>query len=401
MNRDEAIRCLEIAKERFRRGDLEAALKFAQKAKALDSGLDEVHDYVEFVLLTKERSNRSSGAGPSEGPSVPEGEGIRHRRHPAGTSENGAAATANGSATGSRAHAPSAKKEYTVEQAEAVKVVLKMKHDYYKVLDVERTCVEVELKKAYRKKALVLHPDKNGAPGADEAFKIVSKAYQVLSDETLRRRYDQTGADPGSRDSMAGPGGMYAGARFQEELSPEDLFNLFFGQMAGGPGFHTFTTRGPGFQFRVNRPQRRPDQAQDGTFSWGPLLPLLLLLLISILSPLLGGGPSVPAFSLSRSPPHTLPRTTSNHGVNYFVDPRTFPYTTVRDRTEERRLRQFENEVEDFYVRNLQHRCQWEMDRKRAAIQAARGLFSVDQERLQAAQAMRLESCEELRTWSR
>lgn len=114
--------------------------------------------------------------------------------------------------------------------------------------------------------ALALHPDKNGAPGADEAFKsgpnfldllcssshdhatVVSKAFQVLSDPQKRAAFDRSGFDPESRSSghshshpFSGNGGM---SPFGEgELSPEDLFNMFFGNGGfggqggfGGPG---------------------------------------------------------------------------------------------------------------------------------------------------------------------
>lgn len=61
---------------------------------------------------------------------------------------------------------------YTSAQASAVERVRKCKTaDYYAILDIETTATESEIRKAYRKLALVMHPDKNGAPGADEAFK--------------------------------------------------------------------------------------------------------------------------------------------------------------------------------------------------------------------------------------
>lgn len=61
---------------------------------------------------------------------------------------------------------------YTAEQKSAVDRVRRCKAtDYYDILDIEKTVTENEIKKAYRRLALVMHPDKNGAPGADEAFK--------------------------------------------------------------------------------------------------------------------------------------------------------------------------------------------------------------------------------------
>lgn len=88
--------------------------------------------------------------------------------------------------------------------------------------------------------ALAFHPDKNGAPGAESAFKVISRAMEVLSDERMRRQYDQTGVDPGSRQQMAGGGGggggMFPqGAQFEGGMTPEELFNMFFG--GGGQGW--------------------------------------------------------------------------------------------------------------------------------------------------------------------
>lgn len=57
-----------------------------------------------------------------------------------------------------------------------------MGKDYYKILGVARSATEEEIKKAYRKMALKFHPDKNASPGAEEKFKEVAEAYDVLHD---------------------------------------------------------------------------------------------------------------------------------------------------------------------------------------------------------------------------
>ncbi|KAK7794778.1 hypothetical protein R5R35_004119 [Gryllus longicercus] len=79
--------------------------------------------------------------------------------------------------------------------------------DYYRVLEVQRSASTADIKKAYRKLALKWHPDKN-PDNLDEAtkrFKEISEAYEVLSDETKRRMYDQRGQRSSSRPSRTSP----------------------------------------------------------------------------------------------------------------------------------------------------------------------------------------------------
>ena len=66
---------------------------------------------------------------------------------------------------------------------------MKGKKDYYAILGCEKGASESQLKKAYRKLALALHPDKNSADGANEAFKAVGNAYAVLSNDEKRSRF--------------------------------------------------------------------------------------------------------------------------------------------------------------------------------------------------------------------
>src|ERR1700730_9286493 len=67
--------------------------------------------------------------------------------------------------------------------------------DFYEILGVSRTATQDEIQRAYRKLARANHPDVNKDPGAEERFKEISEAYDVLSDPETRRRYDAFGAD--------------------------------------------------------------------------------------------------------------------------------------------------------------------------------------------------------------
>ncbi len=120
------------------------------------------------------------------------------------------------------------------------------KRDYYDVLGVGKSATAEELKKAYRKKALQYHPDKNpGDKEAEEKFKEAAEAYEVLSNENKRARYDQFG--------HAGMTGAAAGGGFGGFSDIEDIFSTFgdiFGGHFGGFGGFGNSRRGGR---RVNR----------------------------------------------------------------------------------------------------------------------------------------------------
>lgn len=113
--------------------------------------------------------------------------------------------------------------------------------DYYKILGVERNASAAEIKKAYRKLALKYHPDRNqGDKQAEEKFKEINEAYQVLSDPQKRSRYDQLG-DQYTRWQQTGgaPGGFnwedWVGTNPRGGVRVEDLSGMF-----GGGGFSDF-----------------------------------------------------------------------------------------------------------------------------------------------------------------
>ena len=131
--------------------------------------------------------------------------------------------------------------------------------DYYQVLSVSRDANGDVLKKAYRKLAVKYHPDKNpDDPSAEEKFKEISEAYDVLSDEDKRAAYDRYGHDAfksGGMGNAAGGGGAYQ--------DPFDIFKEVFGQQAGGGGggggiFEQFFGGG-GQQQQAGGPRRGSD----------------------------------------------------------------------------------------------------------------------------------------------
>lgn len=114
-----------------------------------------------------------------------------------------------------------------------------MAKDYYQILGVTKTSSADEIKKAYRKLAVKYHPDKNpGNASAEEKFKEISKAYEVLSDPQKRAQYDQFGSEmfEHAAGGGAGPGG-FQGGNFGGFSDPRDLFSQIFGNAGGGFSF--------------------------------------------------------------------------------------------------------------------------------------------------------------------
>jgi len=110
------------------------------------------------------------------------------------------------------------------------------KEDYYDLLGVGRDASEAELKKAYRKQAVKYHPDKNpGDAAAEEKFKEISQAYEVLKDAEKRAAYDRYGHAAFEGGAGRGPGGFGGGGGGFHD--PFDIFREVFGGGGGGGGF--------------------------------------------------------------------------------------------------------------------------------------------------------------------
>ncbi|KAJ6313643.1 hypothetical protein OIU77_015014 [Salix suchowensis] len=165
-NKDEAIRCVRIAEEAIASGNKQRAFKFIKMAHRLNHKLS-----VNHLLSACEKldsSENSASAGQND-----------HKDR----NTNGFVRSDEGL---------SAERSYTEEHVHLIRHINRNK-DYYGILGVEKSCSVEEIRKAYRKLSLKVHPDKNKAPGSEEAFKKLCKAFKCLSDGDSRMQYDQTG----------------------------------------------------------------------------------------------------------------------------------------------------------------------------------------------------------------
>lgn len=120
-----------------------------------------------------------------------------------------------------------AQPEYTTDQLDAVKRIKKCK-DYYEILGVTKDATDSEIKKAYKKLALQLHPDKNTAPGAAEAFKAIGNAVAILTDAEKRKQYDLYGPEEERVANNRHSHATYTRG-FEADATADELFNMFFG----------------------------------------------------------------------------------------------------------------------------------------------------------------------------
>ena len=303
VNKDEAERCRDIGSEAYRNGQYARAVKFLTKSQKLYP-LPGVTSLLSQAQQKMDGGNNDNNNNNDDSTNHSNGQSSNHESSNYASSTtssfnrsssmaSSAAASANNTGTDGR--------NYTDEQAKLVQKILKAKEGgrgaHYRVLGVESDADDNALKKAYRKLALKLHPDKNSAPHADEAFKALGLAYATLSDKQKRTIYDRYGdEDPDNRGGGAGGGmGRHGGVHFNgPEVDPQDIFNMFFG--GGMPGGVHFQGGGMPGGFRVDstgfggmpmggmpRQRQRQQQQEPQSFFYQlvQLLPVLLLFAMS------------------------------------------------------------------------------------------------------------------------
>lgn len=446
-NRDDALKALGIARRHLTSDppNIAAAKRFALKSLSLCE-TSEASNLLEKIRVAEEEAKNErqsahdspTANGHATGAEAhASSEGMHHRTTHHTSSPNGDAKASSKGTT-----KDDEKREYTAEQLAVVKRIRKCKvTEYYEILSLSKECDEADVKKAYRKLALQLHPDKNGAPGADEAFKMVSKAFQVLSDPALRSAFDRDGGDPESRfpsGMRSGGAGMRspfgANGSFEGEISPEDLFNMFFGggfgqggfgpgvQFGGSPfGGPVFTTTfGPGgFTSTRARPRQanaRPQEAPRGIKGMLlQLFPILFFLFMAFSGTFFDLFASFfttpdPTYSFAYSPHFSLVRTTGGKlDIPYFVHPESFHAHPIYASTNEAgsnskevkspELKRFEKGVEEKWINMKYNECARTKEYVERKVESMRGVFGIgaDWEGIKKLRKEKIPACEALK----
>ncbi|XP_060515949.1 dnaJ protein homolog 1 [Cylas formicarius] len=145
-----------------------------------------------------------------------------------------------------------------------------MGKDYYKILGIAKDANDDEIKKAYRKLALKYHPDKNKSPGAEEKFKEVAEAYEVLSDKKKRDIYDTYG-EKGLKGGAGAAGGGNGDANnfsYTYHGDPRATFAQFFGNSSPFSAFFDFGNNGR--MFGMHEDDMDVDDPFSGPYAMGP-----------------------------------------------------------------------------------------------------------------------------------
>lgn len=276
--------------------------------------------------------------------------------------------------------------------------------DYYEILQIGKDFSESEIKKQYRRLALLLHPDKNSEPGAAEAFKAVGNAFAVLSDADKRRKYDVYGEDGLNGGDVANQAHHRhrAGAShyyndysrgFESDITPEEIFNMFFNGGFSTGSFtnrrwqattHSYRTRDS--RHYTNADGRAQEEVSPGFNLLVQLMPVLVLVSLSAASYWLQ---SDPPYSLHSTSKYHYPRQIQPYGIRYYVKDKFDTEYTGNS------LRRLETQVVEDYTHELRNKCFRERNYRESMINRAHFVLYDNARALEDARNLKTPSCSE------
>ncbi|NXO08176.1 DJC18 protein, partial [Oriolus oriolus] len=284
---------------------------------------------------------------------------------------------------------------YTAEQLDGVRRIKRCR-DYYEILGVSRDAGEEELKRAYRRLALKFHPDKNRAPGATEAFKAIGNAFAVLSNPEKRLRYDELGSDHEHVSTGQARHYNYY-TEFEADITPEEIFNVFFGGHFPTGNIHMFSnvTRDAHYYPRRHRaervwtqePEEEEQRPQNSYSAFIQLMPVFIIIIVSVITQLMATNPPYSLFYKS-SIGHVVSRETENLQVPYYVD------KNFEKNYQGAELQELEKTVEKDYIDYIQTSC-WKEKQQKSDLSNLAKLYR-DERLKQKAESLKLEHCEKL-----
>jgi len=359
-NKEEGLRCIDLATNYMKLGEKAKAKRFLLKAERLFP-TEKAKELLEFLNDgDDDQSSAAANDKSDEKKSSTEEAECRQR----GTTD----------------HEPA--QEYSKDKLDAVKKI-KQCRDYYEILGVNKEATDSDLKKAYRKLALQFHPDKNKCPGASEAFKAIGNAFAILSDTEKRKQYDLYGPleDQSNlrRHTHRGNRHYEYSRGFEADVSAEELFNMFFGGSFGGQ--NVYVRRGR--QWERQRTEAN-SQGSVGTGLLLQLMPILILVFLSVMSNFLV---SDPVFSFQKTAKYPLEKHTAALKVPYYVRENFNEYYDGN-------LRRLEANIEEEYVGMLRHNCYRERSQRESLLWRARQYG--DRAMMDRANSFKTQSCDAL-----
>ncbi|KAI6661335.1 DnaJ subfamily B member 12-like [Oopsacas minuta] len=338
-NRDEAIRCLDLAIKARKEGDLGKCTRLANKSLRLFP-TKSAERFIKEILESEQPQTENTSP-------------------PASTTNN---------------------QNNNVQQPDAdtlseINRILSCKN-LYDILNIPHDATQADIKKQYRKYALRFHPDKCTAPRATDAFKAIGRSFSILSDSDKRRKYDVMGDET---DNDIHHHGMHE-SFFSEEMDPFDLFaNMFMhGDLGGG-----FLRNGRAYRnIRINprngqrvftystnqRHQNHANQNQQ-EFHIGnilPILPLLFLLLWSLFSNFIFTDNT--PYSFQRSNHHSVQRQLGGSDSYLYYVHTDF----VKEYNTNEKVKQIENSVLSDLLYYYGQRCQHDIQVKKQQVYFAK-----------------------------